>query len=1002
MAAGRSQRKEDLDIITLEKFLEEVFNSPLLSDAIKKDTYKIIHCLIYIYKNIDFICDAVTHKDQIKYYENPKLWRGHNPERDKKNGVLRDDEGTAFHINGYKLAEEARRDLLENNVGQIAALLRQLTAEQRLGFARRLEFDSSNSDPGCLGKRTERSVMWGGRVLHAPFPYLDDIMWDCQSIYESSKKQDASFLGLVKRFCEENKYNTCITHNENKEITDELLSDYIGNVLGMDRDDVKPAPEPNEKVIEPFMPANHIRLGQQGMVQYHFTNQTVAEKWVGELKKNPALKNTKIEKAKASHESCTHLSTETCFIVRLNQAQIDAYFDERIYDELIAIGKLDFSKPTIELIELKDKFLPSPAILLNHLAVLKITNGWSMLQIIARYQSADAFKTFIEKLKPETCNQAALLKNNEGWSTLQTIARSQSADAFKAFVEKLNPETCNQAALLKNNDGWSVLQAIACYQSADAFKAFVEKLTPETCNQAALLKNNDKISILQIIARYQSADAFKAFVEKLTPKICAETIFVKDTFETITEYQNPENFKLLLDKVREGERGGPGSRRYLINSLDYDEIFKIVILFQPWENIKEFFDLVDFGIIRNYAKYFEDNIQNKNNRLILLALQEKVNFNDAEKEVELKVLLKPLLIYQASHPLILPQQKKDYTPAETTVLDTFKKGDALVKIISDWATKNDINKEDPWKDFIKQHKNNYEYRPLLRNPAIKQGFKFDHMEKEVIPMDVPEVRAEKKKKKKRTHTKKNSYTLISKKYHTPLFGMRDERREMIGILVNADRMIPNNKKRVILKMLLKRDFGTYLREWINENRNAVENYATQVQDISFNNYDSFKKAIDETPNITNEVLAQTNVKSWEAIIIGRDTPKAREIARLRRKDIIKEFNKELPIVFYDPEYRHVRIYTALEQKIDAVYDKIVSTENLPPERSLFTMLFHRDRVELNISGINKQILKNDARLIKASIEQARKADVSLEDCWNKIEEICQIQNKPDAPAAKPR
>ena len=924
MAAGRSQRKEDLDIITLEKFLEEVFNSPLLSDAIKKDTYKIIHCLIYIYKNIDFICDAVTHKDQIKYYENPKLWRGHNPERDKKNGVLRDDEGTAFHINGYKLAEEARRDLLENNVGQIAALLRQLTAEQRLGFARRLEFDSSNSDPGCLGKRTERSVMWGGRVLHAPFPYLDDIMWDCQSIYESSKKQDASFLGLVKRFCEENKYNTCITHNENKEITDKLLSDYIGNVLGMDRDDVKPAPEPNEKVIEPFMPANHIRLGQQGMVQYHFTNQTVAEKWVGELKKNPALKNTKIEKAKASHESCSHPFAEKCFIVRLNQVQIDAYFGKNIYDELIAIGKLDFSKPTIELIELKDKFLPSPAILLNHLAVLKITNGWSMLQIIARYQSADAFKTFIEKLKPETCNQAALLKNNEGWSTLQTIARSQSADAFKAFVEKL------------------------------------------------------------------------------TPKICAETIFVKDTFETITEYQNPENFKLLLDKVREGERGGPGSRRYLINSLDYDEIFKIVILFQPWENIKEFFDLVDFGIIRNYAKYFEDNIQNKNNRLILLALQEKVNFNDAEKEVELKVLLKPLLIYQASHPLILPQQKKDYTPAETTVLDTFKKGDALVKIISDWATKNDINKEDPWKDFIKQHKNNYEYRPLLRNPAIKQGFKFDHMEKEVIPMDVPEVRAEKKKKKKRTHTKKNSYTLISKKYHTPLFGMHDERREMIGILVNADRMIPNNKKRVILKMLLKRDFGTYHRKWINENRNVVENYATQVQDISFNNYDSFKKAIDETPNITNEVLAQTNVKSWEAIIIGRDTPKAREIARLRRKDIIKQFNKELPIVFYDPEYRYVRIYTALEQKIDAVYDKIVSTENLPPERSLFTMLFHRDRVELNISGINKQILKNDARLIKASIEQARKADVSLEDCWNKIEEICQIQNKPDVPAAKPR
>ena len=83
--------------ITFNTFLTFIKASPL-SDVIKQNVCKVMTCFMFILSNETFIRYAVEYKNDRTIYK----FAG-----DKEKGVLRDFEGTAFHLNSYDNAEHA-------------------------------------------------------------------------------------------------------------------------------------------------------------------------------------------------------------------------------------------------------------------------------------------------------------------------------------------------------------------------------------------------------------------------------------------------------------------------------------------------------------------------------------------------------------------------------------------------------------------------------------------------------------------------------------------------------------------------------------------------------------------------------------------------------------------------------------------------------------------------------------------------------------------------------
>ena len=150
-----------------------------------------------------------------------------------------------------------------------------------------------------------------------------------------------------------------------------------------------------------------------------------------------------------------------------------------------------------------------------------------------------------------------------------------------------------------------------------------------------------------------------------------------------------------------------------------------------------------------------------------------------------------------------------------------------------------------------------------------------------------------------THAKKQSATLISTGKNTPLFQAHKPDTLLVGVVLRADpNLTPGiyDPRRAKMKALLFTDAGTYGRQW-RGSLAEVTQYAQKTK--NYTSLEEFKEAIKQNTTQHNEVLVEPSKESLIGIVIGRDNPKARKLARQFQKDIRTHLGINLPIVSYD-------------------------------------------------------------------------------------------------------
>ena len=210
-----------------------------------------------------------------------------------------------------------------------------------------------------------------------------------------------------------------------------------------------------------------------------------------------------------------------------------------------------------------------------------------------------------------------------------------------------------------------------------------------------------------------------------------------------------------------------------------------------------------------------------------------------------------------------------------------------------------VIKPHDWLMFICQL-TNVNYRAELRKPILCPTHKFVHLTGEIIAY------GNRGKSRKLfaaaayyTHTKKTSTTLLSSQRNTPLFGTQHRKAlNLVGFLFD--------QKKCKVKARLLQDSGTYEHRWLGSEA-EVEAYQTWIQNRNVIDECVFIRNIQEADK-TNEVLAQLNKEALMAIVIGQDTPEARQLAISRQTEINKKFSLLLPIVFYDYSQRTLKLF----------------------------------------------------------------------------------------------
>ena len=234
-------------------------------------------------------------------------------------------------------------------------------------------------------------------------------------------------------------------------------------------------------------------------------------------------------------------------------------------------------------------------------------------------------------------------------------------------------------------------------------------------------------------------------------------------------------------------------------------------------------------------------------------------------------------------------QLSESNPEIFTLNQELQAGNVLMKMFSGWQ-------KNAWPEFIKQLKTP-QIRAQLRKPLGTKvtTHKFHHLTGEIGLY----AKKDRVKPHHVTHAKKQSTTLISPQKCTPLFQSHQPNTLLVGVVLRADPDLSTTRydpKRAKIKALLSADAGTYGRQW-RGSLAEVTNYAQkETNDTSL---ETFKEKIRHNTTQYNEVLAEPSKESLMGIVIGRDTPAARKMARQYQMDIKRELGIDLPLVKYD-------------------------------------------------------------------------------------------------------
>ena len=290
------QRSTNIDDL-IDKLAHSAFSPNQIRDA-----KKTLGCLNYIRNHLDLIARAVDDRDNLSFYKKPG---------DREKGVLRDDQGTSFHIDVFKNGIEARQSLLKY-IDYIENLLQKLTDPQRMVFVSRLQYDE---DRGCLPKRLGSAVKYAEEVVGDRIT-LNSIMNYASQI---ARRQQSPLCATAVRYFQDN----AITHavyNDNKILlTEAVILHYIADVLCESADYIPAAEDPVAQfkhLCDEYKP--NIVMGRRGMVQCHFTSKEASKAFEEQVKQLDVLQGSGIKNARSKLE---FLNGQECYILRLTQAQ---------------------------------------------------------------------------------------------------------------------------------------------------------------------------------------------------------------------------------------------------------------------------------------------------------------------------------------------------------------------------------------------------------------------------------------------------------------------------------------------------------------------------------------------------------------------------------------------------------------------------------------------------------------------------------------------------------
>lgn len=194
-----------------------------LTDKAQEDNKKVVECIKYIKVNIQLIADFLDGK----VADNRNTF-------DITHNVLRDFNGTSFHLNSYKTGASAQRGLTDLIQQFENAVVSMKQIGKLLDFAEAIYWDD---DIGCLEARTARSLEVAALNQSTDYPQLNKLFETINDKFDQRNNTKSYRIALAYLHSYLNK----IVIFENKEIklTSEIIRQYLEDTPGFDISDLE-------------------------------------------------------------------------------------------------------------------------------------------------------------------------------------------------------------------------------------------------------------------------------------------------------------------------------------------------------------------------------------------------------------------------------------------------------------------------------------------------------------------------------------------------------------------------------------------------------------------------------------------------------------------------------------------------------------------------------------------------------------------------------------------
>lgn len=855
----------------LNRFSDFIYTSKELDTVIKDDARRVIESLKFIKVNLDFIGYAVEHRSDDAIYTFAQ---------DKSKGVIRDFNNTAMHFNSYSSSKLVQTGL-KNLVAQFEQSIEAMQEKGELdAFAKKLQFDE---DIGCIEARTAAALSFAATRLSTAVHSLDDRM---QAFYSNLQNETNPNIIITKAmaFFKPWMGQHAIWGNTEYTINSALIKRYFIEILVVDL--------PTEIILE-------------------------------ELKKK---------------ESSPH---HVALIESINPQQLAQAFSTSEYG-LKFLEIVSLNQPSEIVLALLHKIDNETIKTLFHKNSVFFKTEF--VKILLKSHSAAVCETLFEKL---TTKEISHFEPNFKEMLKQCFKKAIQLHSFIIFdkiKDLLNFIADNRfkfglvcftvlsfGFLFLPTIGFLVGLAIlaSCIVfpllALDFIRVFIHTPINACYKNYHLTENllNDILAlqstrVLALFFSNLSAKQLKTLnfpliklQERLPDFLFASNLFVTPETEDIFYqywYSNSalrallinNNYSVLAQCINayfEAKLPRPHPKMILLFEECLTEMAK-----------KQVLSAKEQAFLKN-IKQEEQSFPPKSLEEIWLSGVESWDYyrhlrlkRDLSTEILLdRLVLKDELFGGSWNNEIFTEYLNNFQLKQEKEQQAFEKAKSCIEANSGLAK---VIEPNYWGFFMRQLENpSHRESSLRRSVTVTEATKkFVHLTGEVIPYQKDR---HPKPKAHYSHTKKTSTTLLSPK--------------LLTMLYNSNGGFLFDRRQCQIKAWLLSNARTYEHEWVGNGATA-DAYKTSIQNINETNEERFLAKIQNSRTM-NEVLAKLNKEALRAIVIQNNTPAERLRTIRRRNEIESKFSVRLPILFYKPAQKSLKLYTLTEQARDQLYNE---------------------------------------------------------------------------------